>query len=64
MLDHRLNFCETNLISVCNAEEKNMQRDCRFYDKSSFSDQCMFFHFGQFCDNPEAQEDTNNLKIS
>jgi hypothetical protein len=56
MLSPRVNFCETNLISFCHATEKNMQKDCRYYDKSSYDDHCMFLHFDQFCDNIEAQE--------
>ena len=51
----RVNFCETNLISVCHAIEKKMQKTCRYYDKSSYDDHCMFLHFDQFCDNLQAQ---------
>ena len=56
-----LNFCETNLISVCSAAEKDKQSSCLFYDKSSFDDHCMFFHFKQFCNNPEAQRYARNF---
>lgn len=56
MQSSRVNFCETKVISVCNAIEKNMQKCCKFYDRASYGDQCMFFHSDEFCDNPEAQE--------
>ena len=62
MASHKSNFCKTNLISVCNANEEKVQKNCIFYDKSSYGDQCMFLHFKQFCDNLEAQENGSNLK--
>ena len=58
----RLNFCETNVMSVCNAIEKDMQKYCRFYDRSSYGDHCMFFHFDQYCDSPEAQKHARYLE--
>jgi hypothetical protein len=57
----RVNFCESNIMSVCNAIEKDMQKYCRFYDRSSYGDHCMFFHFDQYCDSPEAQKHARNL---
>ncbi len=64
MLNTRLNFCDTRLISVCNAVEKDLQRECRFYDKSSYGDRCMFFHFEKFCDNLEAQRETGKIEAN
>ena len=49
------NFCQTTLISVCNANDKYQQKYCRFYTKSTRDEHCMFFVFNEFCDNPEAQ---------
>ena len=60
MQSSRVNFCETKMISVCNAIEKTMQKYCKFYDKASHSDQCMFFHSDEFCDNLRAQEHARN----
>jgi hypothetical protein len=60
MQNPRVNFCEAKVISVCNAIEKNTQKYCKFYDRASYGDQCMFFHSGEFCDNPEAQEHARN----
>ena len=60
MQSPRVNFCEAKVISVCNAIEKNMQKSCKFYDRASYGDQCMFFHSDEFCDNPEAQEHARN----
>lgn len=62
MNNYRVNFCETNVMSVCNATEKKMQKLCRFYDKSSHGDHCMFFHFEQYCDNPEAQKHARHIE--
>ena len=50
-----INFCQTKLISVCNANDKYQQKNCVFYTKSSGDEHCMFFVFNEFCDNPEAQ---------
>lgn len=58
------NFCETNVISVCNASDEDMQKHCSFYAKPTFGDHCMFLHSEQFCDNPKAQEYTSNLKMN
>jgi len=58
----RENFCETKVISVCNANEKSMQKQCSFYGKSSYGEQCMFLHFEQFCDNLEAQKQGYNFR--
>ena len=58
----RVNFCETNVMSVCNALEKNLQKHCRFYGKSSYGDHCMFINYNQFCDNIDAQQHARNLE--
>jgi len=58
----RVNFCETNVMSVCNALEKNLQKHCRFYGKSSYGDHCMFINYDQFCDNIDAQQHARNLE--
>ncbi len=50
-----INFCQTTLISVCNANDKYQQKFCRFYTKSTRDKHCMFFVFNEFCDNPDAQ---------
>ena len=34
------------------------QKKCRFYQKSSYTDKCMFFMFGEYCDCLEAQMNT------
>ena len=58
----RVNFCETNVMSFCNASEKNIQKHCRFYGKSSYGDHCMFINYDQFCDNVEAQKHARDLE--
>ena len=63
MQSPKSNYCETKLISVCKALEKDVQKNCSFYDKSSYGDRCMFFHFDQFCDNLDAQANEREFKV-
>jgi hypothetical protein len=63
MASPRINFCDTNVMSVCNATEKDLQKYCRFYDKSSHGVHCMFFHFEKYCDNLEAQKHALRLQM-
>jgi hypothetical protein len=53
-------FCKKDLISVCTAGSVEEQKKCRFYQKSSYSDKCMFFIFDTFCDCLEAQVSTKD----
>ena len=64
MASPRINFCDTNVMSVCSATEKDLQKYCRFYDKSSYGVHCMFFHFEQYCDNLGAQKHARSLEIN
>jgi hypothetical protein len=42
-------------MSVCTAEDEYKQKYCRFYEKSSCSDKCMYLVFDEYCDCLEAQ---------
>jgi hypothetical protein len=54
----RLCFCKNETISVCTARDVAEQKKCRYYQKSSYSDKCMYFTFGKYCDCLEAQMNT------
>jgi hypothetical protein len=51
-------FCKGDIISVCTADVKEQQKNCRFYQKSSYKNACMYFVFDAYCDCVEAQRDT------
>jgi hypothetical protein len=57
----RLSFCKRGLMSVCTAGSVDEQKKCRFYEKSSSSDKCMYFIFNKYCDCLEAQMNTEEL---
>ena len=40
---------------ICTAASESEQKNCKFYKKSSFTDKCMYFMFGEYCDCLEAQ---------
>jgi hypothetical protein len=48
-------YCRTGIMSVCTAENEYQQKYCRFYEKSSYSDKCMYLVFDEYCDCLEAQ---------
>lgn len=51
----RLSFCKTGLIAVCTAGSVDEQKKCRYYQKSSHSEKCMYYTFDKYCDCLEAQ---------
>ena len=54
----RLCFCKKELMSICTAGNVDDQKKCRFYQKSSCCDRCMYFIFDKYCDCLEAQMNT------
>jgi hypothetical protein len=52
-------FCKKGTISVCTAGSVDEQQQCRYYQKSSVSDKCMYLTFGKYCDCLEAQMNTD-----
>lgn len=48
---------------VCNASSEEEQKKCRFYQKSSYSDKCMYFIFDKYCDCLEAQMNTEEQDV-
>jgi hypothetical protein len=48
-------YCKKDIISVCTAKNVTEQKKCRFYQRSSFSDKCMYLVLDKFCDNIDAQ---------
>ena len=55
MHDSKINFCKKDVMSICTAPNEAQQKMCRYYKKSSYTDKCMYFVFGEYCDCLEAQ---------
>jgi hypothetical protein len=55
MLKEELCFCKRDVMSICTADSKSDQKNCKFFQKSSFTDRCMYLMFDEFCDCLEAQ---------
>ena len=51
-------FCKKGVMSVCTARSVDDQQKCKFYQKSSHSDRCMYLIFGKYCDCLDAQKNT------
>ena len=54
-------FCKQDIISVCSAGGPEQQKNCRFYQKSSYKNACMYFLFDAYCDCVEAQYKTKSI---
>jgi hypothetical protein len=54
VLNEKLCFCKMDVMSICTADSKSDQKNCKFYKKSSFTDRCMYLMFDEFCDCVEA----------
>jgi hypothetical protein len=50
-----MTFCKKDVMSVCMAPNKAQQKQCRFYEGSSYSEKCMYFVLEEFCDCLKAQ---------
>ena len=50
-----MNFCKSEIMSVCTAESNKEQQGCIFFDKSKNASRCMHFVFNEFCDCLNAQ---------
>ena len=50
-----MTFCQKDVMSVCMASDKAQQQRCRFYERSSYSERCMYFALEEFCDCLKAQ---------
>jgi hypothetical protein len=51
-------FCKRDIISVCTAGVKEQQKNCRFFQESTYKNACMYFVFDAYCDCVEAQRNT------
>ena len=51
-------FCKRDVISVCTACGREQQKNCRFYQMSTYKNACMYFVFDAYCDCVEAQSNT------
>jgi hypothetical protein len=59
----KLCFCKKGAMSVCTAGSVDEQRKCQYYQKSSYSDKCMYFTFNKYCDCLEAQMNIEKQEI-
>jgi hypothetical protein len=51
-------YCKRDIISVCSAGGQEQQKDCSFYQKSTYKNDCMYFVFESYCDCVDAQRST------
>ena len=57
-------FCKMSTLSVCTAGSQERQRQCGFYEKSSYANKCMYFVFDEYCDCLKAQMNTQEAVAS
>jgi hypothetical protein len=50
-------------MSVCTACGVDEQRKCRFYNKSSYCDKCLYLISDKYCDSLEAQVNDENKDV-
>ncbi len=55
-----VSFCKRDIISVCIARGREQQKDCRFYQQSTFKNACMYFVFDAYCDCVDAQRSSQS----
>ena len=58
MQNEKLCFCQRDIMHICVATSESEQKNCKFYEKSSISERCMYFMFDEYCDCLEAQLET------
>ena len=56
-MSDKANFCIAGMMSTCRAENIKEQEKCRFYEKASYENRCMYFIFDEYCDCLKAQYD-------
>lgn len=64
LVTDKINMCNSRgSISVCEQcdSPKNQQR-CKYYEKATRFNQCMYLKFGEYCDNLKAQTDLQLVK--
>ena len=56
-MSDKVNLCIAGMMSTCRGETNKEQRDCKFYEKATHENRCMYFIFEEYCDCIEAQDD-------
>ena len=56
-----VSFCKRDIISVCTAGGGEQQKDCRFYQQSTYKNACMYYVFDAYCDCVDAQRNTQPI---
>jgi hypothetical protein len=53
--EQAMNFCKSEIMSVCKADSKKQQQDCVFFEKSHSESRCMYFVFNEYCNSLNAK---------
>jgi hypothetical protein len=56
-----VNFCRREQMSICTADNQKQQIGCSYYEKSQFTERCMYFIFEEYCDSLTAQMNAQEL---
>jgi hypothetical protein len=59
MADAQISFCKKEMMSVCTAATDTQQKGCCYYEKSGYTEKCMYFTFDEYCDSLKAQMSAN-----
>jgi hypothetical protein len=56
-----INMCKTGVMSTCSVKNNILQqRNCKYFEKRTESDDCRFLTFGEYCWHPKAQKEAWN----
>lgn len=56
MNDLGVSFCKKEMMSVCTATTDAQQKSCCHYEKSGYTEKCMYFTFDEYCGCIKAQK--------
>lgn len=57
------NLCVKGVMSSCSEKEHKDQLQCKFYEKSSWENKCMYYVMDGHCDNPAAQSEAHDVEF-
>ena len=50
-----ISYCKKDVMSICTADSRKNQEECRYYEKARQAERCMYFVFDEYCDCLNAQ---------
>lgn len=62
-MSEEVSLCKQGMMSTCSAENIKGQKKCKFYEKASYENRCMYFMFNEYCDCLEAQEFIKEMEV-